>query len=78
MESQKKRDFLNLLEYSPYHSIDKIYVSPLITTSARDDRWFLHTHINLQLDYKSCNHLIYLLRVESRAGHGAGTSRDTN
>jgi Protease II len=40
--------------------------------------WFPHTHIKFAArlqDLQSCSNPI-LLRVESRAGHGAGTSRD--
>ena len=54
------------------------YPTTLITTSARDDRVVpAHSYkfaARLQ-DLQSCSNPI-LLRVESRAGHGAGTSRD--
>ena len=75
-----KEDFLNLLEYSPYHNIkqDMCYPTTLITTSSRDDRVVpAHSYkfaARLQ-ELQSCSNPI-LLRVESRAGHGAGTSRD--
>ena len=79
-EPEKEEDFLNLLEYSPYHNIkqDMCYPTTLITTSSRDDRVVpAHSYkfaARLQ-DLQSCSNPI-LLRVESRAGHGAGTSRD--
>ena len=54
------------------------YPTTLITTSSRDDRVVpAHSYkfaARLQ-DLQSCSNPI-LLRVESRAGHGAGTSRD--
>ena len=79
-EPEKEQDFLNLLAYSPYHNIkqDMCYPTTLITTSSRDDRVVpAHSYkfaARLQ-DLQSCSNPI-LLRVESRAGHGAGTSRD--
>ena len=79
-DPEKEEDFLNLLEYSPYHNIkqDMCYPTTLITTSSRDDRVVpAHSYkfaARLQ-DLQSCSNPI-LLRVESRAGHGAGTSRD--
>ena len=79
-EPEKEEDFLNLLSYSPYHNIqeDVCYPTTLITTSARDDRVVpAHSYkfaARLQ-ERQSCPNPI-LLRVESRAGHGAGTSKD--
>ena len=79
-EPDEKEDFLNLLSYSPYHNIqqDVCYPTTLITTSSRDDRVVpSHSYkftAKLQ-EYQSCDNPI-LLRVESRAGHGAGTSKD--
>ena len=79
-EPDKKEDFMNLLSYSPYHNIvkDVCYPTTLITTSSRDDRVVpSHSYkfaAKLQ-EYQSCDNPI-LLRVESRAGHGAGTSKD--
>ena len=73
-------DFKILIKYSPYHNIKakKCYPPTLITTSARDDR-VVPSH-----SYKfaarmqaaqSCQNPI-LIRIESRAGHGAGTPKD--
>jgi len=79
-EPEKEKDFLNLLSYSPYHNIkdDFCYPTTLITTSSRDDRVVpAHSYkfaARLQ-EKQSCDNPI-LLRVESRAGHGAGTSKD--
>ena len=79
-EPEKQEDFLNLLSYSPYHNIEKdvCYPTTLITTSSRDDRVVpSHSYkfaARLQ-ELQGCSNPI-LLRVESRAGHGAGTSKD--
>ena len=79
-EPEKEEDFLNLLSYSPYHNIkeDTCYPTTLITTSSRDDRVVpAHSYkfaARLQ-EKQSCSNPV-LLRVESRAGHGAGTSKD--
>ena len=73
-------DFKVLIKYSPYHNIKpkKCYPPTLITTSERDDR-VVPSH-----SYKfaarmqaaqSCQNPI-LIRIESRAGHGAGTPKD--
>ena len=76
----EEEDFINLLSYSPYHNIKKdvCYPTTLITTSSRDDRVVpAHSYkfaAKLQ-EQQSCDNPI-LLRVESRAGHGAGTSKD--
>ena len=73
-------DFKILIKYSPYHNIKPktCYPPTLITTSERDDR-VVPSH-----SYKfaarmqaaqSCQNPI-LIRIESRAGHGAGTPKD--
>jgi len=78
--SEKKDEFENLLAYSPLHNIksDVCYPTTLITTASRDDR-VVPSHsfkfaAKLQ-EYQSCNNPI-LIRVEDRAGHGAGTPKD--
>ena len=79
-EPDKEQDFLNLLSYSPYHNISSsiCYPTTLITTSSRDDRVVpSHSYkfaARLQ-EAQQCSNPI-LLRVESRAGHGAGTSKE--
>ena len=78
--SDKKEEFENLLKYSPFHNIksDVCYPTTLITTASRDDR-VVPSHsfkfaAKLQ-ELQSCNNPI-LIRVEDRAGHGAGTPKD--
>ena len=77
---EEEEDFKNLLSYSPYHNIEEgaCYPTTLITTSSRDDRVVpAHSYkfaARLQ-EGQGCNNPI-LLRVESRAGHGAGTPKD--
>ena len=79
-EPDNEEDFTYLLNYSPYHNIkeDICYPTTLVTTSSRDDRVVpAHSYkfaARLQ-ELQSCSNPI-LLRVESRAGHGAGTSKD--
>jgi prolyl oligopeptidase len=76
----KKDEFENLLTYSPLHNIkpDVCYPTTLITTASRDDR-VVPSHsfkfaAKLQ-EYQSCDNPV-LIRVEDRAGHGAGTPKD--
>ena len=75
-----KDEFENLLAYSPLHNIekDKCYTTTLITTAKRDDR-VVPSHsfkfaAKLQ-EYQACDNPI-LIRIEGRAGHGAGTPKD--
>jgi len=76
----KKDEFENLLAYSPLHNIekDKCYPTTLITTASRDDRVVpSHSYkfaAKLQ-EYQGCENPI-LIRIENRAGHGAGTPKD--
>ena len=76
----KKDEFENLLAYSPLHNIekDKCYPTTLVTTASRDDRVVpSHSYkfaAKLQ-EYQSCENPI-LIRIEDRAGHGAGTPKD--
>ena len=76
----KKNEFENLLAYSPLHNIekDKCYPTTLVTTASRDDRVVpSHSYkfaAKLQ-EYQGCENLI-LIRIEDRAGHGAGTPKD--
>ena len=76
----KKEEFKNLLSYSPLHNIKKgeCYPTTLITTAERDDR-VVPSHsfkfaAKLQ-EYQGCQNPI-LIRIEGRAGHGAGTPKD--
>jgi len=76
---QDPTHFKNLFSYSPYHNIKQniCYPPTLVTTSERDDRVVpSHSYkfaARLQ-NLQSCSNPI-LLRVETRAGHGAGTPR---
>ena len=76
----KKDEFENLLAYSPLHNIekDKCYPTTLVTTANRDDRVVpSHSYkfaAKLQ-EYQGCENPI-LIRIEGRAGHGAGTPKD--
>ena len=76
----KKDEFENLLAYSPLHNIekDKCYPTTLVTTANRDDRVVpSHSYkfaAKLQ-EYQGCENPI-LIRIEDRAGHGAGTPKD--
>ena len=76
----KKDEFENLLAYSPIHNIekDKCYPTTLVTTASRDDRVVpSHSYkfaAKLQ-EYQGCENPI-LIRIEDRAGHGAGTPKD--
>ena len=76
----KKDEFENLLAYSPLHNIekDKCYPTTLVTTASRDDRVVpSHSYkfaAKLQ-EYQGCENQI-LIRIEDRAGHGAGTPKD--
>ncbi|MFL2712714.1 MAG: prolyl oligopeptidase family protein [Gammaproteobacteria bacterium] len=76
----KKDEFENLLAYSPLHNIekDRCYPTTLVTTASRDDRVVpSHSYkfaAKLQ-EYQGCENPI-LIRIEDRAGHGAGTPKD--
>ena len=76
----KKDEFENLLAYSPLHNIEKnkCYPTTLVTTASRDDRVVpSHSYkfaAKLQ-EYQDCENPI-LIRIENRAGHGAGTPKD--
>lgn len=74
-----KEEFENLLAYSPYHNVleNKCYPKTLVTTASRDDR-VVPSHsfkfaARLQ-ELQGCDNPV-LIRVESRAGHGAGTPK---
>lgn len=75
--SENKDEFEALYAYSPLHNTkpDTCYPATLVTTGDHDDRvvpWHSYKFAaQLQAD-QSCDNPI-LLRVETRAGHGAGT-----
>ncbi|PWS32877.1 prolyl oligopeptidase family serine peptidase [Pedobacter paludis] len=74
--SDKKEDFDYLIKYSPLHNVksDVKYPATLITTGDHDDR-VVPAHsfkfaATLQEKYKGENPV--LIRIETKAGHGAG------
>lgn len=74
--SDKKEDFDYLIKYSPLHNIKTgvNYPATLITTADHDDR-VVPAHsfkfaATLQEKYKGDNPI--LIRIETKAGHGAG------
>ncbi len=74
--SDKKEDFTNLYSYSPLHNLKAgvTYPATLITTADHDDR-VVPAHsfkfaATLQADNDGTNPT--LIRIDSKAGHGAG------
>ncbi|MDY0907301.1 prolyl oligopeptidase family serine peptidase [Pedobacter sp. CFBP9032] len=74
--SDKKEDFNYLIKYSPLHNVkaEVNYPATLITTADHDDR-VVPAHsfkfaATLQEKYKGENPM--LIRIETKAGHGAG------
>jgi prolyl oligopeptidase len=74
--SENEEEFAAILSYSPLHNIKRgnSYPSTLVTTGDHDDRVFpAHSFkytAALQADQTGTNPI--LIRVETRAGHGAG------
>ncbi|TPX63319.1 hypothetical protein SpCBS45565_g06684 [Spizellomyces sp. 'palustris'] len=78
-DPDNKDDFDVLLKYSPLHTVrsDKPYPAVLITTGDHDDRVVpLHSHKFLTtLQHTARNNpQPIMIRVETKAGHGAGKS----
>ena len=74
--SDKKEDFENLYKYSPLHNLKKgtSYPATLITTADHDDR-VVPAHsfkFAATLQEMNNNSNPTLIRIESKAGHGAG------
>ena len=74
---QSKEMFEYLLNYSPVHNIKEnvIYPSTLVTTGDHDDR-VVPAHsfkFAAELQEKGAKYNPLLIRVETNAGHGAGT-----
>ena len=74
--SDKKEDFENLYKYSPLHNLKPgvKYPATLVTTADHDDR-VVPAHsfkfaATLQADNDGTNPT--LIRIETKAGHGAG------
>ena len=75
--AEDAEEFRNLLSYSPYHNIrpGTAYPPTLITTADTDDRVVpMHSFkFAAALQHAQAGDAPVLLRVEIRAGHGAGT-----
>jgi prolyl oligopeptidase len=74
--SENEDEFKALYAYSPYHNTKEgvCYPATLITTADRDDRvvpWHSYKYAAALQRAQGCANPI-LLRVETRAGHGAG------
>ena len=77
--SENEEQFKALFAYSPYHNIKEGTCFPptLITTADHDDRvvpWHSFKFAAALQHAQGCGNPI-LIRVETRAGHGAGTPR---
>jgi prolyl oligopeptidase len=75
--SENQDEFEAQLAYSPYHNIrpGACYPPTLVTTADHDDRvvpWHSFKFAARLQAAQGCNHPI-LTRIETRAGHGAGT-----
>ena len=72
----EKEDFVNLLRYSPYHNLKpSAYPSTMVITSDHDDR-VVPSHsfkFAAALQAAQTGPAPSLIRIESKAGHGAGT-----
>lgn len=75
--AEKPDEFKALLAYSPYHNLREgvEYPATMVMTADTDDRVVpLHSFkFGAQLQHAQSGSAPTLLRVESRAGHGAGT-----
>jgi prolyl oligopeptidase len=74
--SENPQQFQALYSYSPYHNVKKgtCYPPTLVTTADHDDRvapWHSYKFAAALQAAQTCAKPI-LLRVETRAGHGAG------
>jgi prolyl oligopeptidase len=74
--SENEAEFRALFAYSPLHKVKKgaCYPPTLITTADHDDRvvpWHSYKFTAELQQAQGCRHPV-LLRVETRAGHGAG------
>ncbi len=75
--SENPEEFKALYAYSPYHNVEKgtCYPPTLVTTADHDDRvvpWHSFKFAAALQHAQDCANPI-LIRVETRAGHGAGT-----
>lgn len=74
--SDNKEDFENLFKYSPLHNLKKgvSYPATLVTTADHDDRVVPAHSFKFAAQLQACNEGAnpVLIRIESKAGHGAG------
>ena len=75
--AENPEEFKTLLAYSPYHNLkpNVEYPATMVMTADTDDRVVpLHSFkFAAQLQHAQAGDAPTLLRVETRAGHGAGT-----
>lgn len=79
-DPSKENDFSNLIKYSPYHNIPEDvdhYPAMLITTAEHDDRVVASHSLKFAAKLqeklsKKLKSTPFLLRVETKAGHGGG------
>lgn len=73
--SENEEEFRALLAYSPLHNVREVcYPATLVTTAERDDRvvpWHSYKFAATLQAAQACSNPV-LIRVETRAGHGAG------
>lgn len=73
--SENEEEFKALLAYSPVHNVREVCYPPtLVTTAERDDRvvpWHSYKFAAALQAAQNCPNPV-MLRVETRAGHGAG------
>jgi prolyl oligopeptidase len=73
--SENEAEFRAQLAYSPLHNVREVCYPPtLVTTAERDDRvvpWHSHKFAAALQAAQACANPV-MLRVETRAGHGAG------
>jgi prolyl oligopeptidase len=73
--SENEAEFRAQLAYSPLHNVRKVCYPPtLVTTADRDDRvvpWHSYKFAATLQEAQACANPV-MLRVETRAGHGAG------
>jgi prolyl oligopeptidase len=73
--SENAEEFRAQLAYSPLHNVQKVCYPPtLVTTAERDDRvvpWHSYKFTATLQESQTCGNPV-MLRVETRAGHGAG------
>jgi prolyl oligopeptidase len=76
--SEVPEEFRALYAYSPYHNVRRgtCYPATLVMADANDDRvapWHSYKYAAALQDAQDCERPV-LIRIETRAGHGAGAS----